>query len=130
MTTQRKNAISDLHTKQVAAIISHAYTINPKLHLISNRAFRHILGEIGHRDRPIRDKDRKEIGHWCGDTIEQLADATDWSCGTVSDVTQLATTVGVLRRVRRGGCKTATKRTIDLDAMWHLLNQLSADIRY
>lgn len=126
MTTERKNAISDLRAEQVAAIISHAYTINPKLHLVSHRAFRHILGEIGHRDRSMR-KDGKSLGHYCGDTIEQLADATGFSYGTVRDVIWLANTVGVLRTVGQSGFDKPMRRTIDIDAMWHLLNQLSAD---
>jgi len=126
MTTQRKNAIDDLRAEQVTAIISHAYTINPKLHLISHRAFRHIISTIGHRDRPITNAGRR-IGHWCGDSINQLADATGYKYGAVRDVIWLATTVGILRKVGQSGYNQPMRRTIDIDGMWQLLNQLSAE---
>lgn len=127
MTTQKKNAISDLTQAQCAAIIEYAYKKNPKLHKVKQRAFRSIVGEVGHRDREQKNREGKPVGHWCESSLEQLASATGYSVGAVRDVLWLATTVGVTRIVKRGGKNTATKRTIDLDAMLLLLNELCAE---
>lgn len=127
MTTEKKNAISDLTKGQCAAIIDFAYKQTPTLHKVSHRAFRHILGEVGHRDRIQKNREGKPIGHWCDSTLEQLADATGFSTGAVRDVLWLATNVGLLKTVSRGGQNTATKRTIDFDAMLLLLNKLCAE---
>jgi len=126
MTTERKNSISELKAEQVKAIIAHAYALTPTLHLISERAFRAIISEIGHRDRP-RNKDGKSVGHWCDETILQLANATAYSCGAVRDVIRLATTVGVLRTVGQSGYNKPMRRTIDIDAMGALLHDLWVD---
>ena len=127
MTTEKKNAISDLTQAQCAAIIEYAYKKNPKLHKVKQRAFRSIVGEVGHRDRPQSDSNGKPAGFWCASSLDQLASATGYSVGAVRDVLWVATEVGVMRTVRRGGQHTATKRTIDLDAMLHLLNELCAE---
>ena len=127
MTTEKKNAISDLTKGQCAAIIQYAYKQSPKLHKVSQRAFRHILGEVGHRDRIQKSREGKPIGHWCDSTLEQLAADTNWSVGAVRDALRLATEVGVLRTIGKGGKGTAAKRTIDLDQMQILLNHLCAE---
>jgi hypothetical protein len=127
MTTEKKNAISDLTKGQCAAIIQYAYKQSPKLHKVSQRAFRHILGEIGHRDRIQKSREGKPIGHWCDSTLEQLAADTNWSVGAVRDALRLATEVGVLRTIGKGGKGTAAKRTIDLNQMQTLLNHLCAE---
>ena len=127
MTTEKKNAISDLTKNQCAAIIDFAYKQTPTLHKVSQRAFRHILGEVGHRDRPQKNREGKPIGHCCSDSLPLLADQTGFSIGAVRDVLWLATQVGVLRTVGKGGKGTAAKRTIDLDAMLLLLNRLCAE---
>ena len=127
MTTEKKNAISDLTKDQCAAIIDFAYKQTPTLHKVSHRAFRHILGEVGHRDRPQKNREGKPIGHCCSDSLELLATATGFSIGAVRDVLWLATQVGVLRTIGKGGKGTAAKRTIDLDAMLLLLNRLCAE---
>ncbi|GEM_PF-2498436 len=127
MTTEKKNAISDLTKGQCAAIIEYAYKQSPKLHKVSHRAFRSIVGEVGHRDRIQKNREGKPIGHWCDSTLEQLADATGHKVGAVRDVLWLATEVGVVRTVSRGGKGTATKRTIDLHQMQVLLNELCAE---
>lgn len=108
MTTERANAIYDLTAEQLDAIIKRGYAMNEKLHKISPRAFSAIVGYIGHRDR-LHEAGGKPVGHWCDDTLEQLASGTKCHVGGVRDVIALATTVGVIRTVRRGGCKTATK---------------------
>ena len=127
MTTEKKNAISDLTKDQCAAIIDFAYKQTPTLHKVSHRAFRHILGEIGHRDRIQKSREGKPIGHWCDSTLEQLAADTNWSVGAVRDALRLATEVGVLRTIGKGGKGTAAKRTIDLNQMQTLLNHLCAE---
>ena len=127
MTTPKKNAISDLTKAQCAAIIEYAYKKNPKLHKVRQRAFRHIVGEVGHRDREQRNREGKPIGFWCDSTLDQLAAACDYSVATVRDVLAVATITGVVRTVKRGGKGTATKRTIDTDAMLVLLNELCAE---
>ena len=127
MTTQKKNAISDLTQAQCAAIIEYAYKKNPKLHKVKQRAFRSIVGEVGHRDREQKSREGKPVGHWCDSTLEQLAAACDYSVAAVRDVLAVATTVGVVHTVKRGGKNTATKRTIDTDAMLVLLNELCAE---
>lgn len=127
MTTTNKSAISDLTKGQCAAIIEYAYKKNPKLHKVKQRAFRSIVGEVGHRDHERKSREGKPIGHWCDSTLEQLAAACDYSVATVRDALWLATTVGVVRTVKRGGKGTATKRTIDLDQMQILLNELCAE---
>jgi len=127
MTTQKKNAISDLTQAQCAAIIEYAYKKNPKLHKVKQRAFRSIVGEVGHRDREQKSREGKPIGHWCDSTLDQLAAACDYSVAAVRDVLAVATIVGVVHTVKRGGKNTATKRTIDTDAMLLLLNELCAE---
>lgn len=127
MTTDKKNAISDLTKPQCGAIIEFAYKQTPTLHKVSQRAFRSIVGEVGHRDRPQKNREGKPIGHWCESSLAQLADATGFEIPTVRDVLWLATTVGVIRTVKRGGKNTATKRTIDTDSMLVLLNELCAE---
>jgi hypothetical protein len=127
MTTEKKNAISDLTKAQCAAIIEYAYKKNPKLHKVKQRVFRSIVGEVGHRDREQKSREGKPIGFWCDSTLDQLAAACDYSVSTVRDALAISTTVGVTRTVKRGGKNTATKRTIDLDAMLHLLNELCAE---
>jgi hypothetical protein len=127
MTTEKKNAISDLTESQCTAIIEYAYTQTPTLHKVSQRAFRSIVGEVGHRDRTQKNREGKPIGFWCESSLEQLASATGYSVGAVRDALWLATTVGVIGTVKRGGKNTATKRTIDLDAMLLLLNELCAE---
>jgi hypothetical protein len=127
MTTEKKNAISDLTESQCTAIIEFAYMKTPTLKRISQRAFRSIVGEVGHRDRPQNDSNGKPAGFWCASSLDQLATATGYSVGAVRDVLWLATEVGIVRTVRRGGQNTATKRTIDLDAMLYLLNELCAE---
>jgi hypothetical protein len=127
MTTEKKNAISDLTKAQCAAIIEYAYKKTPTLKRISPRAFRSIVGEVGHRDRPQSDSNGKPAGFWCASSLDQLASATGYSVGAVRDVLWLATEVGIVRTVKRGGQNTATKRTIDLDAMLLLLNELCAE---
>jgi hypothetical protein len=122
MTTERKNAISDLSPAHTQAIIDHARKLNPKLHRISVRAFKAIIGEIGHRDRP-----HKTGGHYCDSTAKQLGDATGFSEPVASDVVQTATQVGVLRTVKRGGHQTSWRRTIDIDALHRLLDQLTTE---
>lgn len=122
MTTERKNAISDLSRAHTQAIIDHARKLNPKLHRISIRAFKAIIGEIGHRDRP-----HKSGGHYCDSTAKQLGDATGFDEATASDVVQTATQVGVLRTVKRGGHQTSWRRTIDIDALHLLLDQLTTE---
>ena len=127
MTTQKKNAISDLTNAQCAAIIEYAYKKNPKLHRVKQRAFRHIVGEVGHRDHERKNREGKPVGFWCDSTLDQLAAACDYSVAAVRDVLAVATTVGVVHTVKRGGKNTATKRTIDTDAMLVLLNDLCAE---
>ena len=127
MTTEKKSAISDLTKGQCAAIIQYAYKQSPKLHKVSQRAFRSIVGEVGHRDRIQKSREGKPIGHWCDSTLDQLAEATGHKVGAVRDVLWLATEVGVVRTVSRGGKGTATKRTIDLDQIQTLLNHLCAE---
>jgi hypothetical protein len=127
MTTEKKSAISDLTKGQCAAIIQYAYKQSPKLHKVSQRAFRSIVGEVGHRDRIQKSREGKPIGHWCDSTLEQLADATGFSVAAVRDVLWLATNVGVVQQVKRGGKGTGSKRTIDLDQMQTLLNDLCAE---
>lgn len=127
MTTPKKNAISDLTKAQCAAIIEYAYKKNPKLHKVKQRVFRSIIGEVGHRDREQRNREGKPIGYWCDSTLDQLATACDYSVATVRDVLAVATITGVVRTVKRGGKGTATKRTIDTDAMLVLLNELCAE---
>lgn len=127
MTTEKKSAISDLTNGQCAAIIQYAYKQSPKLHKVSQRAFRSIVGEVGHRDRIQKSREGKPIGHWCDSTLDQLAEATGHKVGAVRDVLWLATEVGVVRTVSRGGKGTATKRTIDLDQIQTLLNHLCAE---
>jgi hypothetical protein len=127
MTTEKKNAISDLTKAQCAAIIDYAYKQTPTLHKVSQRAFRSIVGEVGHRDRIQKNREGRPIGHWCESSLAQLADATGFEIPTVRDVLWLATTVGVVHTVKRGGRNTATKRTIDTDAMLVLLNELCAE---
>jgi hypothetical protein len=127
MTTEKKNAISDLTQAQCAAIIEYAYKKNPKLHKVKQRAFRSIIGEVGHRDREQRNREGKPIGYWCDSTLDQIATACDYSVATVRDVLAVATITGVVRTVKRGGKGTATKRTIDTDAMLVLLNELCAE---
>lgn len=127
MTTEKKNAISDLTELQCAAIIEYAYKQTPTLHKVSQRAFRSIVGEVGHRDRTQKNREGKPVGHWCESSLEQLASATGYSVGAVRDALWLATTVGVIGTVKRGGKNTATKRTIDTDSMLLLLNELCAE---
>lgn len=127
MTTEKKNAISDLTESQCAAIIEYAYKQTPTLHKVSQRAFRSIVGEVGHRDRIQKNREGKPVGHWCESSLAQLASATGYSIGAVRDVLWLATTVGVISPVKKGGRNTATKRTIDTDAMLVLLNELCAE---
>lgn len=126
MTAERANATFDLTANQLAAIIERGYAMNDKLHRISPRAFRSIVGYIGTRDRP-RKADCIPVAHWCDDTLEQIASSTGYAVGGVRDVIALATAVGVARIVRRGGYKTATRRTIDLDSMLVLLHDLCAE---
>jgi hypothetical protein len=123
MTTERKNAISDLSPAHTQAIIDHACKLNPKLHRVSGRAFKAIIGEIGHRDKP----DKKFGGHYCDSTAKQLGDAMFYSEAVASDVIQIATQVGVLRTVKRGGHQTSWRRTIDIDALHRLLDQLTTE---
>ena len=127
MTTEKKNAISDLTESQCAAIIEYAYKQTPTLHKVSQRAFRSIVGEVGHRDRTQKNREGKPVGHWCESSLDQLASATGYSVGAVRDALWLATTVGVITQVKRGGKNTATKRTIDTDSMLLLLNELCAE---
>ena len=127
MTTEKKNAISDLTESQCTAIIEYAYKQTPTLHKVSQRAFRSIVGEVCHRDCTQKNRAGKPIGFWCESSLEQLASATGYSVGAVRDVLWLATTVGVIGTVKRGGKNTATKRTIDLDEMLLLLNELCAE---
>ena len=127
MTTQNKNAISSLTKAQCAAIIEYAYLKKPNLHKVSERAFRAIVGEVGHRDRPQKNREGKPIGHWCDSSLGQLAEDTGFSVSAVRDVLWLATTVGIVLPVKRGGKNTATKRTIDTDSMLVLLNELCAE---
>lgn len=126
MTTECANAIYDLTSNQLAAIIKRGYEMNERLHLITPRAFRSVIGQIGHRDRP-RKVSGKLIGHWCDDTLEQIAGSTGYAVGGVRDSIWLANTVGVTRTVRRGGYKTSTRRIIDLDLMLVLLHDLDAE---
>jgi hypothetical protein len=127
MTTEKKNAISDLTQAQCAAIIEYAYKKNPKLHKVKQRAFRAIVGEVGHRDREQKSREGKPVGHWCDSTLEQLSTACDYSVATVRDVLAVATIAGVVRLEKRGGKGTASKRTIDLTQMQILLNELCAE---
>jgi hypothetical protein len=127
MTTDKKNAISSLTKAQCTAIIEFAYLKKPNLHKVSQRAFRAIIGEVGHRDRIQKNREGKPIGHWCDSSLDQLAEDTGFEVGAVRDALWLATTVGVVHTVKRGGKNTATKRTIDTDAMLLLLNELCAE---
>jgi len=76
MTTDKKNAISSLTKAQCAAIIEFAYLKKPNLHKVSQRAFRAIIGEVGHRDRIQKHREGKPIGHWCDSSLDQLAEDT------------------------------------------------------
>jgi hypothetical protein len=127
MTTEKKNAISDLTKGQCKAILEYAYKQTPTLHKVSQRAFRAIVSEVGHRDRIQKSREGTPIGHWCDSTLDQLARATGYEIPTVRDALWLATTVGVIQTVKRGGKGTASKRTIDLDQMQILLNELCAE---
>ena len=120
MTTERANAIYDLAIDDVRKMIALAISNKPTLHKPSILAFKNILAYIGNRDRP-RGKNKAE--HYCDDSQEQMAAATGYNTkDTPADVCLLATHLGILKTVRKGGKNTPTRRTIDLAKLDELIN--------
>lgn len=120
MTTERANAIYDLALDDVRKMIALAKATRPSLHKPSVRAFKCVLGYIGHRDR-IRVKDHNK--QYCDDSLKQIAKAVGYETFDVAaDVVAVATHLGILKTVRKGGKNTPTHRTIDLAKLDELIN--------